>query len=86
MTPLRKELRRRTASPFMHYRKAVVVELLPGDVIRLRLYGQRTSSSVSIQIQDLYFELMRRRVAATRAERIKARNARRKARKNGPHR
>ena len=81
MTPIKKELRRRTAQPFLHYRKPVIVELVPGDVIRLRLYGQRTSSAVSIQIQDLYFELVRRRVAALRAERIKARNAKRKAKR-----
>jgi hypothetical protein len=59
MIALQKELKRKTARPFLHYRKAIVVELMPGDVIRLRLYGQRTSSAVAINISDLYYELVR---------------------------
>jgi hypothetical protein len=39
----------------MHYKKPVIVELVPGDVIRLRLYGQRLGSAVSIQVADLYY-------------------------------
>lgn len=51
MIPINKELRRKTNNTFLHYRKPVVVELLPGDIIQLRLYGQRSSSAVSISIQ-----------------------------------
>jgi hypothetical protein len=36
-----------------------VVELLPNDVIQLRLYGQRNSSAVAINISDLNYELVR---------------------------
>jgi hypothetical protein len=54
MIALHKPLARKTRQPFMHYRKNVVVQLLPGDVIALRLYGQRDTSAVSIKIQDLY--------------------------------
>jgi hypothetical protein len=79
MTPLDKPLKRKTRDLFLHYRKRVIVELVPGDVIRLRLYGQRESSSVSIRIQDLYFELVRRKAATLRVERAKARKAKRKA-------
>lgn len=78
MTPIKKEIRRKTVDSFMHYRKPVIVELVPGDVIRLRLLKQRVSSAVSIRVQDLYFELMRRRVAALKADKKKQRAQRRK--------
>lgn len=78
MTPLSKPIARKSLGRFMHYHKAVVVQLLPGDVIALRLYGQRDSSAVSIKIQDLYFELIARKVRQERAERAKARKAKRK--------
>jgi hypothetical protein len=55
----------------------VVVQLLPGDVIALRLYGQRDSSAVTIKIQDLYFELVDRKVRRDKADRLKARKAKR---------
>jgi hypothetical protein len=59
MIPIKKELRRKTNNTFLHYRKAIVVELLPNDVIQLRLYGQRNSSAVAINISDLNYELVR---------------------------
>jgi hypothetical protein len=58
---LNKALRRRTVGELMHYRRPIIVELIPGDVIRLRMFGQRVASSVSIRIQDLYFELADRK-------------------------
>jgi len=72
MNELDKPLRRKTHTTFMHYRKQVVVELLPGDIIRLRLLKQRESSAVSIEISQLYYELVKRRVAARKLERQKA--------------
>jgi hypothetical protein len=78
MIPIKKEVRRKTVESFMHYKTPVIVELVPGDVIRLRLLKQRVSSAVSIRVQDLYFELMRRRVAALKAEKKKQRAQRRK--------
>ena len=56
----------------------MVVELLPGDVIQLRLYGQRSSSAVARSIPKLYYELIHLRVAARKAERRKARQLRKK--------
>jgi hypothetical protein len=50
-----------------------MIELMPGDVIRLRLLGQRVGSAVSIEVQDPYFELLRRRVANLKREKAKAR-------------
>jgi len=80
MIALKKELKRKTAEDFLYYHKKVIVELVPGDVIRLRLLGQRVSSSVSIRIQDLYFDLMRREAARKRAEKRKARIERKRNR------
>lgn len=78
MIALAKELRRKTRTSFMHYRKPVIVELVPGDVIRLRLCGQRVSSSVSIDIHDLYYDLVRRKAFRERMERAKARKAKKR--------
>jgi hypothetical protein len=75
---IKKEVKRKTVEPFLHYRKAVIIEIVPGDVIRLRLAKQRLGSAVSIKIQDLYFELVRRRVAALKAEKKKKRTQRKK--------
>jgi hypothetical protein len=47
MKELDKSLRRKTRSPFLHYRETIVVELLQGDVIRLRLHVQRETNAVS---------------------------------------
>lgn len=78
MITIKKEVKRKTVEPFLHYRKAVIIEIVPGDVIRLRLAKQRLGSAVSIKIQDLYFELVRRRVAALKAEKKKKRTQRKK--------
>jgi hypothetical protein len=78
MKELDKSLRRKTRSPFLHYRKNIVVELLPGDIIRLRLLKQRESSAVSIEISQLYYELVKRRVAARKLERQKQRKQQRR--------
>jgi hypothetical protein len=78
MIPIKKEIKRRTVDPFLHYKIPVIVELVPGDVIRLRLLKQRVSSAVSIRVQDLYFDLMRRKVAALKADKRKQRQQRRK--------
>lgn len=79
MIQIKKEVRRKTVDPFLHYRKPVIVELVPGDVIRLRLLKQRVGSAVSIRVQDLYFELMRRKAAVLKADKKKQRKQRRRA-------
>jgi hypothetical protein len=73
MKELDKSLRRKTHNTFLHYRKNIVVELLPGDIIRLRLLKQRESNAVSIEIAQLYYELVKRRVTARKLERQKRR-------------
>lgn len=69
MTLINKELRRRTVQPFLHYKRPVIIELVPGDVIRLRFYDQRLGSAVSIQAADLHYELVRRKAAALKGGR-----------------
>jgi hypothetical protein len=71
MIALTKPIKRKTARPFMHYRRTIVVELLPGDVISLRLHGCRKSTAWSLH--DLYYSGVRRDVARAKAERKKAR-------------
>jgi hypothetical protein len=76
MIAINKVLKRSTSENFGHYKVPVIVELVPGGVIRLRLLRQRESSSVSIMIHDLYWELMRCKQAALRADRRKKRKRR----------
>jgi hypothetical protein len=74
---LKKELRRKTAQNFAHYKRPLVVALLPGDVIEVREL-RRPSTAVSIRIKDLYTELQVRKAAALRAERAKRRKAKKR--------
>lgn len=43
MTELQKTIHRRTARTFAHYDKRIVVSLEPGDVLAMRLEGERTT-------------------------------------------
>ena len=54
MTPLSKAVSRRTARPFMHYRRRLIVTLLPGDVLAIRLEREREARAVSTPIAELY--------------------------------
>ena len=79
MTPISKPLTRRTAKPFLHYRRRLVVTLLPGDVLAIRLERERESRAVTTSIALLYQQLVTRRVASEARERAQARrNKRRK--------
>lgn len=71
MIALTKPIKRKTARPFLHYRRVIVVELLPGDVISLRLHGHRKATLWSLH--DLYYSGVRRDVAKAKADRKKAR-------------
>jgi hypothetical protein len=66
MTELQKSVRRRTRSPFAHYRKRIVVCLEPGDVLAMRLERTRTTyraplSAVFRQIAEWHASAERRR-------------------------
>lgn len=76
MTDLTKTIKRRTVEPFWYTKKAIIVELMPsreGDIIRLRLVRERPGSAVAIKVGDLYLELLKRKVAALKAERKRKR-------------
>ena len=73
MMALVKPVRRRTLQQFMHYRIPIVVELKPGDCIGLRLLRHRRE--VVLSLHDLYFQGVRRLVAAERKERKAKRRA-----------
>src|SRR5258707_10957167 len=70
-----KPVRRKTCDKFMHYGTPIVVELKPGDCIGLRLL--RHKREVVLSLHDLYFEGVRRQVAAERKEKRKHRQTRR---------
>jgi hypothetical protein len=72
MIALVKPIRRKTTGRFMHYRTPIVVELKPGDCIGLRLL--RHKREVILSLHELYFDGVRRQVAAEQ----KARNQNRK--------
>lgn len=80
MTPLSKAVSRRTARPFMHYQRRLVVTLLPGDVLAIRLEREREARAVCTSIAVLYQQLVTRRAASEARERAQARrhNRRRK--------
>jgi hypothetical protein len=67
MIALLKPVRRKTTHEFMHYRIPIVVELKPGDCIGLRLL--RHKREVVLSLHGLYFDGVRRQVAAERKER-----------------
>jgi hypothetical protein len=66
MTELEKAVRRRTRSPFAHYRKRIVVILEPGDILAMRLERTRTTyraglSAVFRQLVEWHANAERRR-------------------------
>jgi hypothetical protein len=66
MIALLKTIRRKTHGAFMHYQTPIVVELKPGDCIGLRLL--RHKREVVLSLHELYFEAVRRQVAAEGAK------------------
>ena len=76
MTPISKPLTRRTAKPFMHYGRRLVVTLLPGDVLAIRLEREREARAVCIPIADLYRQIVTRRALSEARDRAQARRKR----------
>lgn len=62
MIELCKPIKRKTRTAFLHYRIPIVIELKPGDCLGLRLL--RHKREVVFNLHDLYFEGVRRQVAA----------------------
>jgi len=74
MTELTKTVRRRTRSPFAHYRKRIVVILEPGDILAMRLERTRTTFRASLptvfrQLAEWHASAERSRKLAERKER-----------------
>jgi hypothetical protein len=74
MTELKKTVRRRTRSPFAHYRRRIVVILEPGDILAMRLERTRTTFRAGLpavfrQLAEWHASSKRRRRLAERKER-----------------
>ena len=76
MTELRNPIHRRTAAPFAHYRKRIVVTLEPGDVLTMRL--ERTRTRYQAPLADV-FRLLAQWYAAAAARRKREERKARKA-------
>jgi hypothetical protein len=74
MTILEKPITRKTRRNFMHYRKPLVVALIPGDLISLREH--RCKRTVYLDLHSLYIEGLRRQILAEKREKKKARKRR----------
>ena len=75
MTELRKPIHRRTAEPFAHYRKRIVVTLEPGDVLTMRL--ERTRTRYQAPLADVFRLLAQWHAAAAARRKREERKVRR---------
>jgi hypothetical protein len=73
MTELEKTVRRRTRSPFAHYRKRIVVILEPGDILAMRL--ERTRTTYRAGIASVFRQLAEWHASAERRRRHEKRRA-----------
>ena len=73
MTELRKTVTRRSAAPYDHRRRRVVIMLMPGDVIAMR--EERTRRVFSAPVNRIYRQMIQWNVDADRAAKKAARKA-----------
>jgi hypothetical protein len=73
MTELRKPISRRAVHEFAHYKRRIVVELLPGDVIAMRLERTPRTHAYSGRIEDIFRVLAQWYAIAERARKREAR-------------
>jgi hypothetical protein len=73
MTELQKSVRRRTRSPFGHYRKRIVVSLEPGDILAMRL--ERSHTTYRAMLSAVFQQLADWHAAAERREGCEKRKA-----------
>ncbi len=76
---IRTAITRELKKPFKHYKRALVISLLPTDEIRFRLKGCR--DAVQVDIEKLYQVALQWRAFRLMAEKRAARAAKRRARK-----
>jgi hypothetical protein len=74
MTELQKSVRRRTRSPFAHYRKRIVVSLEPGDILAMRL--ERTRTTYRAELGAVFRQLAEWHASAERRRKREERKAR----------
>ena len=75
MTELEKTVRRRTRSPFAHYRKRIVVILEPGDILAMRL--ERTRTTYRAGLPAVFRQLVEWHASAERRRKQEERKQRR---------
>jgi hypothetical protein len=80
MTTLSKSVTRKAITrPAAHgVRAELIIALHPGGIVGIRECGRRSKSEVHFDAAELYVEGIRRRIANQRADKRKARLARRK--------
>ena len=80
MTTLNKPVARRAVTRPAAYgvRAELVISIHPGGIIGIREVGRRSKSEVCFEAAELYVDGVRRRIAKERADKRKARKARRK--------
>ena len=78
MTALTKPLSRRAIEPLGHYKRRVVITLLPGDRIGLRL--ERSRNGYIANVSQLYYTMAMWAADAEKIRRKKEREAKRKQR------
>ena len=67
MTDLLKPIKRRTKLPFGHYRKKIIVQLEPGDIISMKL--ERSRTWYTAPLDDVFLTLAQWHANARRKER-----------------
>jgi hypothetical protein len=82
MTKLNKPIRRQADTMPAAYgiSSQLVITLYPRGIIGLREAGRRASSEVVLDASELYVQAVRQRVARSKAEKRKAKLARKKSR------
>jgi hypothetical protein len=73
MTTLEKPVVRKTRRNLMHYKRPLVVALLPGDVLAMR--EARCKRTVFLDLHGLYIDGLRRQILAEKRAKKKARRA-----------
>lgn len=77
MTELNKKVVRRSKEPFGHWGKRLIVEILPGDLLSMRI--ERSRTRYEGRLSDVFRVLADWHATKVRAERKAARMARRNA-------
>lgn len=78
---IRRPLSRETRFPFGHYKRKLIVSLIPGDLIEMRMKGKRLRYSV--EIDDVYRWLAQKHALAAIARKRALKAAKKKGKQRG---